>query len=263
MELDFAKISVREVLGVYAHPMRPGHYELKGKKRYSDCFIYVCSGSAFYTFQDKTFTASKGDVFYLAYKSRYDIDVAEDYYVTYIDCMLDAPKDCCFESDIWHIGEGEDVESLLMRLNRKYIPTDTGSRLLALSTLYTLFGTLHKIRTQGYLSSDNRAKMQAAKETIEQNVGSKDFVCTSLSRDAGLSGVHFRRLFMRYFGMTPYQFLTTLRMCRAKTMLLASQEASVAEIAEATGYQSVYYFSRAFKRETGMTPTQYRKGITP
>ena len=41
--------------------------------------------------------------------------------------------------------------------------------------------------------------------------------------------------------------------------LLRKRQFSVAEIAERTGYSSNHYFAKTFRRETGMTPTEYRE----
>ena len=258
MELDLTKILVREVLGVNAHPMRSGHYALRAKRRFSDCFVYVCDGTALYTFEHSTFSVSKGDVFYLAYQSRYDIDVAPNYEVAYVDCMLDAPEGARYESVRFHVEDSAEVERMLLRLERKWVPQSPGCCLMAMSTLYALFSILVQQRAMGYLSSDNRAKMRQARDTIVRGCSDKDFSCADLGASLGLSEVHFRRLFSQLYGVTPNQYLTALRIRFAKAMLMRSAT-SVSDIAEMSGYHSVYYFCRAFKRETGVTPTEYRK----
>ena len=68
----------------------------------------------------------------------------------------------------------------------------------------------------------------------------------------------FRRLFKQYTGLAPAQYITQLRLQRARE-LLTSTSKSVKEIAVEMNYESVDYFSTQFKRETRMTPTQYRK----
>jgi len=54
------------------------------------------------------------------------------------------------------------------------------------------------------------------------------------------------------------RYITDVRMAEAKR-LLRKRQFSVAEIAERTGYSSNHYFAKTFRRETGMTPTEYRE----
>ena len=53
-------------------------------------------------------------------------------------------------------------------------------------------------------------------------------------------------------------YLTDHRMAAAKK-LIAAHELTFTEIAAAVGYDSIYYFSTQFKKQTGMTPTEYSK----
>lgn len=67
-----------------------------------------------------------------------------------------------------------------------------------------------------------------------------------------------RRIFREETGTTIIAYLTELRMEKAKE-LLTNSSLSVEAIATATGYSSLYYFSKCFKAHTGKSPTQYRK----
>src|SRR5260370_36695868 len=66
------------------------------------------------------------------------------------------------------------------------------------------------------------------------------------AREACLSSFHFHRLFASAFGETPHDFLTRVRMDRAKR-LLASGEMSVTEICMGVGYSSLGSFSCQFR----------------
>lgn len=72
-----------------------------------------------------------------------------------------------------------------------------------------------------------------------------------------MSKPHFSRIFKRTTGMSPAQFILGIRIDRAKE-LLDFTDKTIADIAEATGFQEQNYFARTFKKVTGLTPTQYR-----
>jgi len=79
-----------------------------------------------------------------------------------------------------------------------------------------------------------------------------------LGRLTDYSALHILRLFRRDTQKTPHAYLTALRMALARE-LLAEDECSVAQIAERCGIVSESHFQSLFKKQTGITPGQYRK----
>ena len=79
----------------------------------------------------------------------------------------------------------------------------------------------------------------------------------TLGEIAGLSKYHFLRAFTKETGITPYSYLETIRIDRAK--LLLRQGKSPAEAALCAGFSDQSHFSNAFKRFIGLTPGQYRR----
>ncbi len=73
-----------------------------------------------------------------------------------------------------------------------------------------------------------------------------------------LSPGYFSRLFKQGQGVTFSECLTSLRLSKAK-QLLRTCSSSIGEIGAAVGYRDANYFSRAFSKATGMSPTEYRE----
>ena len=78
------------------------------------------------------------------------------------------------------------------------------------------------------------------------------------AREAALSPFHFHRLFASAFGQTPHEFLTRLRMDRARH-LLVSGEMSVTDVCFEVGYASLGSFSMKFRSLVGQAPTEYQR----
>ena len=78
-----------------------------------------------------------------------------------------------------------------------------------------------------------------------------------IAGECGLSYVQFYRRFQACTGVTPSKFLGTLRVQKAKGMLL-DNTLSVKSIAFACGFENEYYFSNFFKKNTGLSPTAFR-----
>jgi AraC-like DNA-binding protein len=72
------------------------------------------------------------------------------------------------------------------------------------------------------------------------------------------SPFHFSRLFKKATGRTVYQYLTSVRVDRAK-QLLATTDIPTADIGAAVGYESQSHFTTVFGRIAGITPAAYRR----
>ena len=81
-----------------------------------------------------------------------------------------------------------------------------------------------------------------------------------LAKKAGMSKFHFCRTFKKYLELSPIQFLTHLRMDKAKTLLGCSSR-SVSDVAETVGFTDLSNFIKNFKKVIGLTPTGYRKSV--
>ena len=81
-----------------------------------------------------------------------------------------------------------------------------------------------------------------------------------ISAQANLSPYHFQRVYRRTFQETPHEFLTRLRIERAKT-LLARGSHNVTEACFEVGFSSLGSFSTLFTHRVGMSPSEYRRYV--
>jgi transcriptional regulator GlxA family with amidase domain len=86
----------------------------------------------------------------------------------------------------------------------------------------------------------------------------EDAPVAAMVRLSGLPERTFNRRFHHATGMSPLEYVHTLRMEEAKQMLETSEE-SVEAIASEVGYEDAGFFSRLFKRRVNLTPAQYRR----
>ncbi|GAA0252089.1 AraC family transcriptional regulator [Cryptosporangium japonicum] len=87
---------------------------------------------------------------------------------------------------------------------------------------------------------------------------SDDVSLDALAAQANVSKFHFVRLFTRATGDTPHRYLRRLRLRRGADLLAGPE--SVQRIALVCGYRSPGQFATAFRREFGVSPTDYRRG---
>lgn len=77
-----------------------------------------------------------------------------------------------------------------------------------------------------------------------------------LSERLEVSKAHLSRSFVKKTGVSPGKYITHVRIEYAK-LLLRDGDASIAYVAEASGFANANYFAKVFRRETGMSPTEY------
>lgn len=80
---------------------------------------------------------------------------------------------------------------------------------------------------------------------------------SDLANAGGYSVSHFRQLCRKFTGKAPTELLVQARIEKAKSYIRSS-ELTIGMIAEAVGYENIYYFSRQFRETVGVTATEYR-----
>jgi AraC family transcriptional regulator of arabinose operon len=66
-------------------------------------------------------------------------------------------------------------------------------------------------------------------------------------------------LFQNTLGIRPFEYITKIRLRKAKELLLRQHELNINEIARKVGYENVSYFNKVFMRDEGTTPKQFRR----
>jgi len=119
------------------------------------------------------------------------------------------------------------------------------------------------------LGSAARLGPLVEEETFARLYRSREFLADRIDQplrlvdaasEACLSAYHYHRMFVRAFGETPHDFMTRLRIDRAK-QLLARDECPVTEVCLAVGYESLGSFSSLFRSQVGRSPSEYRRGL--
>jgi AraC-like DNA-binding protein len=106
------------------------------------------------------------------------------------------------------------------------------------------------------MTPEELAHLRRARDLMDRDFA-KPLDVPAMARAAHASPSHFARQFRLAFGETPYAYLMTRRIERAKA-LLRGNRLSVSEVSLAVGCQSLGTFSTRFREIVGMTPRAYR-----
>lgn len=149
-----------------------------------------------------------------------------------------------FEDTYRHAIEGFSDSSLL--------GLTTGlSRLIALARI-------HSMPNSG-LACQTKDRILAIIHQLHAEPA-RDWHIDQLASLTGLSLPHFTERFRKQTGCPPKQFLIRLRL-QIASALMQDADLTVAEIANRIGYDDPYYFSRLFRRHTGLSPRAYRREL--
>lgn len=132
------------------------------------------------------------------------------------------------------------------------------------SLLMAFLVEMHRQRTSSGHKGDSDPTEQnhtlaivPALEYIKRNYMNQ-FSVESLADLCGLSPTHFRRVFNNTMGVSPLEYLNTIRITKA-CHLLRSTEDSILNISESVGFHSISSFNRYFDRLVNMSPREYRR----
>ena len=99
--------------------------------------------------------------------------------------------------------------------------------------------------------------MEQLMEYLESHISDQDLKIEDMADAVNLGRTVFYGKIKSIVGMAPFDFLRHIRMQRAEDLISRSQM-NISEVAYAVGFTDPKYFTKCFKKETGMTPTEYR-----
>lgn len=148
---------------------------------------------------------------------------------------------------------GPEVEGLFERAFALYQSETPEMPLLCGAAILQLLGTLYQITHRTRLPEQVRKCMQYLDEHYDKHV-----TLDELGDISGYSPLHLHRLFLSSTGHTPHEYLTGVRIRRAKE-LLSTCDTPLDEVATLCGFNSPSHFKSLFKQNTGEPPGAFRR----
>lgn len=153
--------------------------------------------------------------------------------------------------------------SLTDAAERSYLDASSRERICGMYLgiiLRELYENALEARLPHGTANENAARGKAAAARLREYLRmhcSEDIELSSLADAFRYSTDYLTHIFGREYGMTPCAYLKTVRLDKAKRLLLDT-DMRVSDISEAVGFHDAKYFMKAFKRCTGVTPSEFR-----
>ena len=130
----------------------------------------------------------------------------------------------------------------------------------SMSLFYELLYQVQKAQRATYLSSETRNRLLPAMDYLSTHYPEGPISVPLLAELSGMSEVYFRRLFSQVYGTSPVKYINSLRIARAKELILSGFY-SISEVSVLCGFHEPGHFIAEFKKATGMTPSAYRDSL--
>lgn len=247
-------LTIRKIYSVFEGEFKPGLLPRKPVGRDSECFVYYLEGEADYIFDGYSITVDNSCFFYLAKGSIYDINVKKN--VKFICINFDFEDDDAHKKSTCFTNAPHYIKKDFIKLFHVWNKRNLWSIQSSFSILYGLYAEAVKSKNKRYVKQ-NHLFSQITSYIVE-NYTSPHLMVSEIAGHTNISEVHLRRIFKAAANTTPMKYVNFLRLEKAKNMLTDSNF-SIREIALAVGFEDAYYFSRLFKKEVGVSPTEYKK----
>lgn len=242
-------------------------------------FVYVETGTVYFGISDKQFALSEGQGVFInskilhPYFSQGNAIVpnfvlmpyfiaAQDslIYQKYVLPIMASPMDYqIFSSDIPWQAQALSLMREIMAAQEKASDVELVNSYLIQKIWHILYQNTdveHMGKKENY-SASSQARLQLMMQYIHQK-SAYNISLSDIADQAKVSKSTALNLFQRYLGISPVTYLINYRLQEA-AKLLASTEKKITVISKDTGFDSVDYFCKAFKKYYKLTPTEYRK----
>lgn len=160
-----------------------------------------------------------------------------------------------------HLRNSKSLEGLLFAIihekENRMIYSDAIANGLFIQFFSTLLREVALNSPEGEKLPPSQNIAQQVRDRLNRNLD-RDISLDELSESIHISKYHLCRQFKLAFGVSPMQYHLDSRINKAK-VLLVTTNMSISSIAETVGFQSIYSFSRAFKKRENVSPSVYRR----
>lgn len=228
--------------------------------RTNNAFLLRTSGGRLFNFGDKTISATKGQMIFLPRGSAYESTSLFDGENRGIcisfkaDFSVAKPSVYSFEgfpeaihifksmADLWDNGNETDQYKCL-------------------SMFYTLLAYLSGIDHPDYSHKRKSSVIKPALDYLKSHLYDPSLKINALHELCGISDTYFRKIFIANCGVTPQKYVVSKRISKATSLIESGDYNTISEVALAVGYSDPLYFSRAFKKINGTSPSNINKDI--
>lgn len=228
------------------------------KNRKGSSFILRMTGKVRYTFSDYSIEVASGEIVFLPAGSSYLLETISDCESEYISILFESTLTDASPSSFPFDGFS-DADEFINNLHSFWKFGGASDHYKCYSIFYNLLSYLHFLENQSYMNKKKLSIISPAISYLRAHVYDCDLKTETLYNICGISGTYFRKLFEARYSVSPQKYILSKRLSHAKAIIDNGDYGSIAEVSLSVGYSDPLYFSRAFKKKYGISPSQYAK----
>lgn len=263
-----SRLHVNEILTTYFQ-VRKGNYVFPGEAHPYYELIYVDHGSLEMTVEGVPYSLSKYDLI-LYYPNQFHTQFTrEDQNCSYLTIIfsMDDDIDESMKNRIFHTRK--DIYHVLCKFMKTVQTEDYLNQELSILYLKEVLILLHQFDFKEEEEAGANPMQQHYENTllneilvyINNNIYNA-FTVEDLCAKFSISRSSLQNLFRTNIHISPKQYISNLKLSQAK-ILIQEHKRTISEISDMLGFTSIHYFSRKFKTQYGLSPTDYSKSIQP
>jgi AraC-like DNA-binding protein len=253
----------------YPDPNHPSHYYFNwcdGRRLDEFQLVYITNGQGVFESEDVSPVLVEAGTAFLLYPHVWhrfkptDDTGWEEFWVGfkghYAEYLM---RQECFnpQRPLMRIGFRSELINVFTRLIDALKYEGIAYQQIATCQVIQLLGLVYASALLGDDRRDRREQIVHQGRYLMQESLTEAVDFEALSAELNVSYVWFRKAFKDVMGISPGQYLLTIKLEKA-SQLLRETELSVAEIADKTGFESLFYFSRIFKKKMHASPSAFR-----
>ncbi|SCM82708.1 Helix-turn-helix, AraC domain-containing protein [uncultured Sporomusa sp.] len=259
----FSRVSL-DLVDAYKTVIKPGNKQLGTYTAPASGLVFPLRGRARMTFDGVSYEMGPGRVFHAGPGMTLDKEVVgeSEWEFILIHYQISDSDRHAFPYASSHYelepGYNPQINEMLQRLYKTCAMPGSLQALRAKSLFFTIMDAV--------LNCYGERRSQSGRELVEQAMEymnahyMEQLTIPKLAEQHGLGSKRFAYLFQKHGGMSPNEYLIAQRVKQAKE-LLCTTACSVTEVALCVGYSDPYYFSKLFKKYTGVSPVHYNAAL--
>ena len=237
----------------------PGGGTSLHRPRASHGLVLHLDGNRQYLFSDgREITVSHQEVIFLPKGSNYHVKFDNDNNCYFINFQLTDLLDC--EPLKLKVQDFQKLLPAFKEARQAWCSKKPGYMMKCKEKLYYILYQLQKEYHRESIATEKHHQIAPAIQYILEHYSSQPMRIDELAAMCNITPEYFRILFHKLYGTSPVKYINQLRIERAKELIL-SDSYTVADVAELSGFPDISYFSKTFKKATGVAPSEY--GVNP
>ncbi len=226
--------------------------------RSSHVFIIRLNGSVLYNINGVDMLSKKGDIGFFPKGSTYSYKALSDD-TTYTSINFEADFQGSLQPVIYSLDNFYDAEYIGSNFTKMWNFGNPSEKHKCLSLFYSLLSYLSSLENADYGEKKKFKIIEPAEKYLTEHIYDCSLKTDTLHRLCGISNTYFRQIFISKFGINPQDYIISKRLSHAKTIIDSGDFNSIREVALSVGYNDPLYFSKAFKKMFGISPSDINK----